>query len=165
MLSKKIVLLGFYGVGKSSLVSQYVYKKFSDKYLTTIGVSIEKKVVEINGQSLSMLIWDVAGESTIGKVFQPYLVGAHGGLYVFDLTRQETFDDIVEELGLVRKVVGNDIPIKVIGNKADLILQDELENILSQMPIPVDYVTSAKTSQNVEEAFHSLGEEVISHGV
>ncbi|MEL6538670.1 MAG: GTP-binding protein, partial [Bacteroidota bacterium] len=61
MTSKKIILLGFYGVGKTSLVSQFVYKKFSDRYLTTIGVSIDKKVVEIEGRTLNMIIWDVAG--------------------------------------------------------------------------------------------------------
>lgn len=162
MISKKIVLLGFYGVGKTSLVSQYVHKKFSDQYLTTIGVSIEKKVVEIEGRSLNMLIWDVAGESTIGKVFQPYLAGAHGGLYVFDLTRKETFEHIKSELELVYKAIGRQVPIRVIGNKSDLLTEEEVQQIVTYLPVKCDFVTSAKHSDNVEEAFASLGQAILS---
>lgn len=161
MISKKIVLLGFYGVGKTSLVSQYVFKKFSENYLTTIGVSIEKKTVEVEGRQLNMLIWDVAGESTIGKVFQPYLAGSHGGFYVFDLSRKETFANIREELDLVRKAVGKKIPLKIIGNKSDLMTEEEIDQIVSYLPVRCDYVTSAKSSENVNEAFEALGKAVL----
>ncbi|HAA10731.1 MAG TPA: GTP-binding protein [Cytophagales bacterium] len=163
MTSKKIILLGFYGVGKTSLVSQFVYKKFSDRYLTTIGVSIEKKVVEVAGRTLNMIIWDVAGESSLAKVFQPYLAGSHGGLYVFDLSRRETYENIKEELELVQKAIGKQVPIKVIGNKADLMTEEEIYSIVNFLPITCDFVTSAKTSHNVELAFQSIGQAVLAH--
>ena len=73
MLQKKICMLGAFGVGKTSLVRRYVQSIFSDSYLTTVGVKIEKKTLEVNGESLIMLLWDIAGEDEVSPIRTSYL--------------------------------------------------------------------------------------------
>ena len=81
-ISRKVAILGQYGVGKSSLIRQFVHRKFSEKYLTTIGVKIDKKVMDLDGVELTMIIWDIAGETNQSKIPKSYQLGAHGVLYV-----------------------------------------------------------------------------------
>ena len=72
---KKVVLVGHFGVGKSSLVQRFVHQQFSEKYLTTIGVKIDKKVVSLGDVSVKMMLWDIAGESMTMKIPKKYLFG------------------------------------------------------------------------------------------
>ena len=90
MTSKKIILAGSFGVGKTSLFNQFIFNKFDDKYLTTIGVKVNKKIVDIEGRQLSILLWDIAGEVAQDKVPVTYFLGASGVIYVFDLSRPST---------------------------------------------------------------------------
>jgi len=92
MIQKKICLLGGFGVGKTSLVSRFVHSIFSDKYLTTVGVKIEKKSLVLNEQELDLVIWDLYGEDDFQKVRMSYLRGASGYLLVADGTRRTTLD-------------------------------------------------------------------------
>lgn len=98
MISKKIVLTGCFGVGKTSLFNKFLYEKFSEKYLTTIGVKVDKKVVEIDGRKISLLIWDIAGEVSQDKVPQSYYLGSSAIVYVFDLTRPSTWLNIKSDI-------------------------------------------------------------------
>ena len=82
MISKKVILTGSFGVGKTSLFNQFIHQKFSDKYLTTIGVKVNKKTVTVNNEAVSLLIWDIAGEVSPDKVPNTYFLGASGILYV-----------------------------------------------------------------------------------
>ncbi|HET7777303.1 MAG TPA: EutP/PduV family microcompartment system protein, partial [Rudaea sp.] len=65
MLQKKICLLGAFGVGKTSLTQRFVSSIFSDKYLTTVGVKIDKKAVDVGATPVSLVIWDIAGEDEV----------------------------------------------------------------------------------------------------
>ena len=91
MIQKKICMLGGFGVGKTSLVSRFVHSIFSDKYLTTVGVKIEKKSVDLGARSRSDH-WDLHGEDDFQKVRMSYLRGASGYLLVADGTRRATLD-------------------------------------------------------------------------
>ncbi len=158
-MTKKVILLGKYGVGKTSLISQFVHSKFSEQYLTTIGVKIDKKEINIDGITLSMIIWDIAGESSQTKVPGNYKLGSDGVLFVFDVTRPSTYQHIQSELELIRHVMP-DVPIKILANKVDLISEENLDDLMSsfdQNAMPC----SAKTGQNVEEAFYQLGLEML----
>ena len=62
MLQKKICLLGAFSVGKTSLIQRFVSSLFDDKYLTTVGVKIDKKIVTVDQQEIMLMIWDLAGE-------------------------------------------------------------------------------------------------------
>lgn len=154
-MTKKVILLGKFGVGKTSLISQFVHSKFSEQYLTTIGVKIDKKVVNIDGTELSMIIWDIAGENSQAKVPDNYKLGSHGVFFVFDVTRPSTYEHMQSELELIRALIP-DAPIKVLANKADLIADENLNDLISSFDQDI-LLCSAKTGENVEEAFYQLG--------
>ena len=78
-VSKKIILIGNIGVGKTSLIQRFVHQKFSEEYLSTIGVKVDKKMVQINNRLLSMLIWDVAGDASQKNLNPNYLLGSRLG--------------------------------------------------------------------------------------
>lgn len=160
MISKKIVLTGCFGVGKTSLFNRFLYQKFSEKYLTTIGVKVDKKVVEVNGNKLSLLIWDIAGEVVQEKVPQSYFLGSSAIIYVFDLTRPSTWLNIQADLDYLQNLL-HGVLIKIVGNKLDLVSDGQLENIQTELPVPWDILTSAKTGENVEYLFQEIGRNLI----
>ena len=160
MISKKAVLVGHFNVGKSSLVRQFVHSKFSDDYITTIGVNIEKKQVDVGGNTVNIILWDTAGEESVTKIPKSYLLGAHGVIYVFDLARPSTYENIEQDVNDLRNIIPN-IPVVVIGNKNDLLPKEEVEKIMAGLGVPCELSSSAKTGVNVEEAFLSLAQQMI----
>lgn len=160
MISTKVILTGSFGVGKTSLFNQFVFNKFSERYLTTIGVNVKKRVISVEGQELSMLLWDIAGEISQDKVPHSYFLGASGIIYVFDVTRPLTFKNLVSDVEYLKSKVPN-APIKIVGNKIDLVTETELEEVKQQLAIPADIFTSAKTGENVEELFINLGKAIL----
>ena len=98
MLQKKICLLGAFGVGKTSLVRRYVDTIFSDTYLTTVGVKIDKKVMTVGSEQMALILWDIAGEDAVSAVRVTYLRGAAGYLLVVDGTRPETLETAASKL-------------------------------------------------------------------
>lgn len=160
MTSKKVILAGSFGVGKTSLFNQFIYNKFDDKYLTTIGVKVNKKVVDIDGRELSILLWDIAGEVSQDKVPVTYFLGASGVIYVFDLSRPTTYKNIVEDIEYLKGILDGGV-IRVVGNKRDLVTDEELENIRKELELSFDIATSAKTGENVEELFFDIGKALL----
>ncbi|MBT8281257.1 MAG: GTP-binding protein [Muriicola sp.] len=154
--SKKVVILGHFGVGKTSLIRRFVSDQFSDQYKVTIGVHITKKVVELSkDESISMILWDLEGTDTLEQIRDAYLLGTHGVIFVFDISRPSTFQHMNRDLQIVSKKVPKR-PLLVIGNKKDLIQEEEVGNILEKHSVTYDYLTSAKTGDTVEAAFLSL---------
>ena len=87
MKVKKVCLVGDFAVGKTSLVARFVNHTFSDRYLTTVGVSIKTKIIErAPVGKLKLIIWDIAGEDKFSRAAERYLHGAHGLLVVADGT-------------------------------------------------------------------------------
>ncbi len=155
MTSKKIILTGSFGVGKTSIFNQFMFQKFSDKYLTTIGVKVNKKVVNVNNEDVSLLVWDIAGEVTQDKVPTSYFLGASGIIYVMDLSRPLTFEKLDSDIAYLKGLLPGAI-IKLVGNKKDLLTAEELEETLKVIPQPLDSVTSAKTGENIKDLFTTL---------
>lgn len=161
MISKKVILTGSFGVGKTSLFNQFIYSKFDEKYLTTIGVKVNKKTINVDGEELSILLWDIAGEVAQDKVPTSYFLGASGIIYVFDLTRPSTYKNLKADVEYLQKITQGGI-IKVIGNKKDLVSEEKLQEIKNEIELPWDLVTSAKTGENVEQLFLIMGKELVS---
>jgi len=154
--SKKVVILGHFGVGKTSLIRRFVSDQFSDKYKVTIGVHITKKVIELsNEDSISMILWDLEGTDTLEQIRDAYLLGTHGVIFVFDISRPSTFQHLNRDLEIVAKKAPQR-PLLVIGNKKDLIQEDKVDDLLDSYKISYDFLTSAKTGDTVEDAFISL---------
>jgi small GTP-binding protein len=160
MISKKIVLTGCFGVGKTSLFNRFIYKKFSEKYLTTIGVKVDKKVIEVDGRQLSLLVWDLAGEVAQDKVPTSYFLGSSGIIYVFDLTRPSTWLNIQSDLAYLQKLLQG-VLVKIVGNKLDLVTPDQVLEIKNELSVTPDILTSAKTGENVEALFFDMGKSLL----
>ncbi len=160
MTSKKIILTGSFGVGKTSLFNQFIFSKFSDKYLTTIGVKVNKKTLNIREHQVNLLVWDIAGEVSQDKVPTSYFLGASGIIYVFDLTRPLTYKGLVTDIDYLKQLLPGGV-IKIVGNKKDLLNESELNEILGHVDLPVNITTSAKTGENVEQLFIDLATELI----
>ncbi|MFD2822350.1 Rab family GTPase [Lacinutrix iliipiscaria] len=159
--SKKIVLLGHFGVGKSSLIRRFVENTFTDHYKVTIGVHIFKKEVEIsNNEQVSLIIWDLEGNDDITNTRPSYLLGTSGFIYVFDLTRPTTYEQLENDLNYIKTNHPN-IPIKVVGNKTDMVTQSFIKQNSAFFKPFVDFYTSAKTGTKVEELFSTLAKDLI----
>lgn len=151
-------MLGSFAVGKTSLVRQFVDSIFSEKYHTSIGVKIDKKIVMLGTTEVNLMLWDIHGEDEFQKIQASYLTGTSGYLLVIDGTRSNTMT-VARELNqfTVRHV--GDLPFIVLINKNDL--SDEWEigneelNLLKAMGWEI-IKTSAKTGEGVEEAFKRL---------
>ncbi len=160
MISKKIILTGSFGVGKTSLFNRFIYQQFSDKYLTTIGVKVNNKTIKIDDESLSMMVWDIAGEVSQDKVPASYFLGASGIIYVVDLSRPLTFINLESDIQFLRDLLPNGTII-IVANKKDLVTEEQLETIRQELARPFDYSTSAKTGENVEELFIEMGKRLL----
>ncbi len=160
-LSKKVVLLGPFGVGKTSLFRRFIDNEFSEGYKVTLGVQIKKKVIQLpDGRELSMIIWDTEGHSnSVEDTRRSYLLGSHAIIYVFDLTREDTYKDLYKDLEYLKNTYSKVI-IKVLGNKLDLVHEKEMKANLLELNIPFDYLTSAKTNKNVQDFFSDLAKEI-----
>jgi small GTP-binding protein len=160
MLQKKICMVGVFGTGKTCLVQRYVHAIFSVKYLSTVGVKIDRREVQANGQPVTLVLWDLEGRDAARDINPSYLRGAHGVLYVVDGTRRETFDQLFEIQNIVLGALG-EVPSVVALNKCDLTDQWKLtpadEKRLSSAG-QFALQTSAKSGVGVEAAFQRLAD-------
>jgi small GTP-binding protein len=157
MIQKKVCMVGVFGTGKTSLVQRFVHSVFSQRYLSTVGVKIDRKQLELDGTPITLVLWDLAGRDKHEDITASYLRGAHAVLYVADGTRKETCEQLPEMRALVRGAAG-DVPAVLALNKSDLIeswaLAPGEEKALAA---EWDLVrTSAKSGSGVEEVFLRL---------
>src|SRR5271170_8130035 len=160
MLQKKVCMLGSFSVGKSSLVRRFVESMFDEQYHTTIGVKVDKKVVNAGGEDLTLVLWDIYGEDGFQKIRMSYLRGMHGYLLVVDGTRRQTLDDALALNDRVVAEVGK-VPAVLALNKFDLTDQWEIEPAQEEQLIAGGWTlerTSAKTGDAVEKGFLQLAQ-------
>lgn len=167
----KVSLVGDPGVGKTSLIRRFVYDTFDDRYLSTIGTKVTKRAVHVydtdTGQvvELVLLIWDIMGEEGLRDLLRDaYFSGTRGVLAVCDLTRKDTLKGIPLWTRAVETVVG-DVPTIVLGNKADLTGEAEVdEAALAALAARYGWrhlLTSARTGRGVSEGFLLLAQLIL----
>ena len=154
-VSKKIVLVGHYGVGKSSLIRRFVQNIFSDSCQVTIGVHILKKTVPYKGEDITLVLWDIEGKENINQSRTSYLLGTSGFVFVIDPTRDTTYQNLKEELIFLEKNYPK-VPVIKLVNKSDLINIEEFQKVLAIQNLEIDFFSSAKTGENVENVFMQL---------
>ena len=163
MFVYKVVMVGDFGVGKTSLVQRFVDNSFSEEYLSSIGVSISKKTLHSKIDSMVML-WDIEGKTEIKPIFKQYLLGAKAFIIVADITRQSSIETISQHIDLCL-LSSKDAPICIALNKNDLEsnIEISIEDIkkLSKNIINV-HKSSAKNGEAVEEIFNEINEVLIS---
>lgn len=157
MIQKKICLLGASSVGKTSLVKQFVDGIFNEKYLTTIGVKVDKKLVEVSNQSVQLMLWDIEGNDQYNVFQERYLRGAAGYIIVVDHTKSSSLLEGIDIHTLARQVTS--APAILVINKSDLPKQwhwqdkelEQYKDIFDQQ-----FSTSAKTGEQVENMFNAI---------
>ena len=161
----KVCLVGAPAVGKTSLVRRYVEGKFSEDYLTTIGVRISRKRVVVDGEPVGLIVWDVNGDDAFAPLQATYLRGAAAFLLVADGTRPVTLDRVLALRGELDEAFGH-TPAVLAVNKADL---------ETEWAVPAERTgalraegwdlreTSARDGTAVEEAFEALARLALAH--
>ena len=158
MIQKKICMLGASAVGKTSLVSRFVRSLFSDKYHTTVGVKVDKKIVALGQEQMDLLLWDLYGEDEFQRMRASYLRGSSGYVLVVDGTRRETLEKAIVLQNRTEEAIGK-VPFVLVVNKADLAEKWEIDDLaveeLGKRGWPA-FKTSAKTGEGVEQSFLAL---------
>ncbi len=163
-ISKKVCLLGDFAVGKTSLVRRFVYNRFDDQYLSTIGVKVSRKTMVVPRENdiveLTIMLWDLAGSQEFDNVRASYLRGVAGAVLVCDLGRGKTIDGLPTYVEELYKINPN-AHITITGNKVDLIAPPQLEvahveQMATRLNLPF-FLTSAKLDTGVEDLFRQLG--------
>ncbi len=162
-IKKKVCLLGDFAVGKTSLIRRFVEGQFDDKYLSTIGVKISRKTISYDSNTLELIVWDLAGGDDFSKMGANYLRGASGALIVCDLTRPSTINALTYYTNQLR-TFNPEVALVFAGNKVDLtaeraIKDEDLKNLADALGGPC-LLTSAKTGECVEDAFHLLANQI-----
>lgn len=159
-------MLGSFAVGKTSLVRRFVESIFDERYFTTLGVKIDKKVVELEKQQVTLMLWDLEGQDAYSSLNTSYLRGASGYLLVVDGTRRETLTHAIEIQELVEERLGS-VPSLILLNKSDLtgsweLSEEEVVDVCGSDRTLMK--TSAKTGSMVDEAFLTLAEQMVMKG-
>ena len=160
MIQKKICMVGVFATGKTCLVQRYVHSIFSPRYLSTVGVKIDRKEVSVHGEPVMLLLWDLEGRDGTRDVNPSYVRGAHGLIFVVDGTRPETLAHGLELNDLVTKHVGP-LPSVFALNKSDLSDDWKLNRADEDRVTALGYHTvhtSAKTGVGVEDTFQWLAD-------
>ena len=170
LIKKKICLLGSFAVGKTSLIERFVYSRFDEKYITTIGVKISQKIIPPFQSpatrqltQYNLLIWDIARMEKFDTVVKNYYRGAAGALAVVDLTRPETISQLEDICDRFRSVSPS-AQLLIIGNKLDVFQENNTTLIRLKKAasnFSTEYLlTSAKTGERVEDAFIMLAKKL-----
>lgn len=163
MIQKKICMVGAFGVGKTSLVARFVHSLFSEKYQTTIGVKIDKKQLKVDGEEMTLMLWDLAGEDAVTQVRATQVRGASGYILVADGLRASTLESTIHLQAQLATAIG-DVPFVCVVNKVDM--HDSWEVSDAQCEILVERgwklcFASAKTGDKVEEVFAELARRML----
>ncbi|MFX1449252.1 MAG: Rab family GTPase [Promethearchaeota archaeon] len=159
-LAFKIVVIGDPAVGKTSLIRRFSENKFDISYLPTIGADFNLKVIELPDAQVIMTVWDIGGHERFQTIRSFYYSGAHGGIIVFDVTREETFKNVEKWAKDIIAGAGEKIPLILLCNKSDLANQINVnEELIKKLATDLNliyYMTSAKTGLNVQDVFQKL---------
>ncbi|RXH67346.1 hypothetical protein DVH24_027466, partial [Malus domestica] len=160
----KLLLIGDSGVGKSCLLLRFADDSYIDSYISTIGVDFKIRTVEQDGKVVKLQIWDTAGQERFRTITSSYYRGAHGIILVYDVTDQESFNNVKTWLQEIDKFAVGNVNKLLVGNKSDLadkkvVSSEASKAFADELGIPF-LETSAKNSTNVEQAFMTMVTEI-----
>lgn len=163
----KLLLIGDSGVGKSCLLLRFADDTYTESYISTIGVDFKIRTIELESKTIKLQIWDTAGQERFRTITSSYYRGAHGIIIVYDVTEQDTFNNVKQWLQEIERYASENVQKLLVGNKCDLTAKKAVEfsaakEYADQIGIPF-LETSAKNATNVEQAFMTMAAEIKKH--
>ena len=161
----KLLLIGNAYVGKTLIVQKFLDNTFSKTTMTTIGVDLQYKVLDINGKKVKYLIWDTAGEDRMKTMTYAYYRGCHVVLIVYDVTIRKSFENVTTWVECVDKFAKSNVLRILVGNKTDLedkrvISKEEGKKLAEENGLKF-YEISAKTMNGLVEMFEDVAKEYV----
>ena len=164
--SNKLIICGDFKVGKTSLIRRFVENRFEGDYISTLGVQISKKTVDLSENTkMNFIIWDIGGQQHFNLNRPRFYNGANAALLVIDRTRPDTLNSIENWYNEIQKSVQRNIPIIIVGNKSDLtpeiiVGEQQIKEVAKEYNFHY-ILTSALTGENVNDAFLYIAYRVI----
>lgn len=160
----KLLLIGDSGVGKSCLLLRFADDTYTESYISTIGVDFKIKTIELDGKTIKLQIWDTAGQERFRTITSSYYRGAHGIIVVYDITDEESFNNVKDWLSEIDRYACEGVNKLLVGNKSDLVSKRAVPEATARafaQSLGIQFLeTSAKTAQNVEQAFLTMAREI-----
>jgi Ras-related protein Rab-1A len=162
----QILLLGDMAVGKTCLINRYTNGVFKEEYISTVGFDYYTKQEEINNKTVQVKLWDTAGQERFKTLTPSFLRNAEGVIIVFDVTSQDSFDNVKGWINSIKSNLGEKIiPIIIVGNKIDMenmreISKEDGKKIASENDFKY-FETSAKTGIGVDEAIKEIVNQIL----
>jgi len=161
----KFLLIGDSGVGKTCILFRFSDDAFNTTFISTIGIDFKIKTVEINGKKVKLQIWDTAGQERFHTITTSYYRGANGIMLVYDITNPKSFDNIEKWLKNITDHASDDVERLLLANKCDMEEQRMISTAkgaeLAQKNGIKFFETSAKSNNNINDAFMSLAAAVL----
>ncbi|KAJ8407004.1 hypothetical protein AAFF_G00292800 [Aldrovandia affinis] len=162
----QVIIIGSRGVGKTSLMERFTDDTFCEACKSTVGVDFKIKTVELRGKKIRLQIWDTAGQERFNSITSAYYRGAKGIVLVYDITKQETFEDLPKWMKMIDKYASEEAELLLVGNKLDcetdrVITRQQGERFASRISGMRFCEASAKDNFNVDEIFLKLVNDIL----
>lgn len=162
-LKKKVIIVGANAVGKTSLLNSFIHRRFDVDYKATLGVNISAKAYPLTDEiTVTFSFWDLGGQKLFRNIYPRFFAKSDAAMIVFDVTRMDSFDDLMNWHATITNFLKATIPILLVGNKIDLINERVVPNAMAiDLAKEQEFLyveTSAKTGANVNEAFRKMAE-------
>jgi small GTP-binding protein len=159
----KMLIIGESAVGKSCLLLRFAEGKFTESFLTTIGIDFKVRHVEIDDAKIKLQIWDTAGQEKFRTITKAYYRGAHGILLVYDVTSIESFNQTRQWMQSIQENMSDPVAVIFVGNKCDMertVLKEEAQELANEFNVEY-FETSAKTGDGVDQTFMRLAKLIL----
>ncbi|CAK7913494.1 GTP-binding protein Ypt6p [[Candida] anglica] len=160
----KIVFLGDQSVGKTSLITRFMYDTFDDQYAATIGIDFLSKTMYLeDNKTIRLQLWDTAGQERFRSLIPSYIRDSHVAVICYDITLKKSFENLTNWINDVKLERGDDVIIVIVGNKSDLgskrqVTSEECEQLVEKVGAKFALETSTKANHNVKLLFKKIAQ-------